>query len=213
MFSALSLTSFSFATIIQENLPENSISITIDIPQSSVTGTSKILLPPSTSLKLFCGNLEITGTVLEVEGKSPLTLKTTEQNIIIIPESSYEQTIYVSWKLVATGMDDNLISDKGVTLAGLWHPLPDIDMAYRLEAKLPEGFTAISEGETVTYYLDEFNNRHLTTVFDHPIRSINFVTGPYTVKTRTVSGDIILSAFFFEEDIALADEFVSKAED
>ena len=144
MFSTLSMTSFSFATIIQENLPENSISITFDIPQSTITGTSKIILPSSTPLKLFCGNLEITGTVLEVEGKSPLTLKTTEQNIIIIPESSYEQTIYVSWKLIATGMNDNLISDKGVTLAGLWHPLPDIDMAYRLEAKLPEDFTAIS---------------------------------------------------------------------
>lgn len=212
MLSVFSTVSFSFADEAHANLPENSISITFDLAQSMVTGTSKIILPPDSPLKLFCDDLEVTGAILEINGKASLTLKPTEQNIILIPSASSEQTVFVSWNLAAAGINDNLISDAGITLAGLWHPLPDIDMTYRLEAKLPDGFTAISEGETVAYGLDKFGNRYLTTAFDHPIRSIHFAAGPYTVKTRTLPEDIILSAFFFNEDLALADEYLDKAE-
>ncbi len=205
-----------------ENLPENTINISFDPAVSSMTGTSKINLPPHTSLMLFCGQLQVTGTILEIGGKTPLALKPTELNTISVPESEVEQTVYISWNMSsASGMDNNLISNTGITLAGLWHPVPNIDMAYRLEAKLPDGFTAISEGETVAYCLDKYNNRYLTTSFDHPIRSIHFAAGPYSVITRKLQGksnaeetpnDITLSAFFFEEDLALADEYLDKAE-
>lgn len=193
-------------------LPENTINISFDLARSSMTGTAKIILPPKTPLELYYGQLEITGSILETTGKTPRTLQSTGGNSFIIPQAADEQTLYVSWSLVADGMNDNLISDRGITLAGLWHPLPDIDMAYRLEARLPEGFTAVSEGETVAYCLDKFNRRSLTTSFDHPIRAIHFAAGPYTVQSRTLPGDIILSAFFFEEDLALADEYLDRAE-
>lgn len=194
------------------NLPENTINISFNLARSSMTGTSKIILPPETPLELYCGHLEITGSVLEIKGKTPRPVTPTEQNNIIVPQAAVEQTVYVSWILTADGMDDNLIGDQGITLAGLWHPLPNIDMAYRLEAGLPDGFTAVSEGESVAYCLDRLNNRYLTTSFDHPIRSIHFAAGPYTVKSRTLPGDIILSAFFFAEDLSLADAYLDKAE-
>ncbi|MDX1779545.1 MAG: hypothetical protein R3339_11745, partial [Thermodesulfobacteriota bacterium] len=190
----------------------NSISIAFDLSQSSMTGTSKITLPPGDSLTLFSGDLEITGLLLEIEDSAPLTLYPSNQNTIRVPESSSVQTVFVSWKFTAQGRGDNLISDSGITLAGLWHPLPDKDMVYRLEARLPDGFTAISEGEELTYCLDRFNNRYLTTVFDHPVRSIHFAAGPYTVRSRTVSDNITLSAYFFKEDLSLVDEYLDKAE-
>ncbi|MCL7487735.1 MAG: ChaN family lipoprotein [Desulfobulbaceae bacterium] len=211
-FAALVPASSSHAADRADNPAENTINIAFDPARSSMTGTSRITLPPDTPLKLFCGPLEITGAILEIGGRTPLSLKPTTQNILIIPASPTEQVVYVSWSLLATGKDNNLISDKGITLAGSWHPLPDIDMVYRLEARLPEGFTAISEGEIVTYCLDNLNNRYLTTSFDHPIRSIHFAAGPYTVKSRTLPGDILLSAFFFEEDIELAEEYLDKAQ-
>ena len=196
----------------QKKLPVNTINISFDLVESSMTGTSRITLPPDTPLTLYFGQLEVTGSILEIEGKTPLSLKPADENIFVIHKAPYEQSVYVSWNLTTKGMFDNLISESGITLAGLWHPIPNIDMAYRLEAKLPDGFTAISEGETLTYGMDKFNNKYLTTAFDHPIQAIHFAAGPYTVKSRTLPNDIILSAFFFEEDLALADEYLDKAE-
>ncbi|GAB4346672.1 MAG: hypothetical protein Kow0089_24100 [Desulfobulbaceae bacterium] len=189
----------------------NTISVSFDTESGTMSGTSRITLPPETPLALYSGELEITGSLLERKGETPLIIVPTDDNIIRVPSSSREQTIFVSWKMGADGTRDNLISGQGITLAGLWHPLPDIDMAYRLEARLPDGFTAISEGDTVAYCLDRVGNRYLTTEFDHPVRSIHFAAGPYRVRTRTLPGDILLSAFFFEEDLHLADEYLDKA--
>lgn len=198
---------------VPAEMPENWLSIAFNPAEASMTGTAKIILPPGTPLTLYSGDLDITGAVLEVKDKTPRTLKSTRENTIRIPTDDTEQTILVSWRLTgARGMGDNLISPEGITLAGFWHPLPDIDMAYRLEARLPDNFTAISEGDTVTYCLDNFNNRYLTTLFNHPVRSIHFAAGPYKVKTRNLPGDILLSAFFFPEDLHLADEYLNKAE-
>lgn len=195
------------------NMPEHSISITFDIKQKLLTGTSRITLPPNTPLILNFGPLEITGAVLEHQTKPQQSLFPNKDNIIRLRESNDKQTLYASWKLLtsnpyATG---NLISESGITLAGFWHPVPDIDMHYTLEAELPDNFTGIAEGETVTYCKDKFNKRYLNTAFNHPIRSINFAAGPYTVKSRNLDNNIELFAFFFDEDIELADEYLDKA--
>jgi len=205
--------SFSCMAGEQEKaLPENAISISFDPANSAMTGTSKITLPPGTPLVLYCGKLEVTGSLLETGSRTPMVLRPTGKNTFVVPESPSEQTVYISWNLTASGMDDNLIGEAGITLAGFWHPVPDRDMTFRLEARLPEGFTAISEGDIVTYCLDRTGNRFLTTEFSQPVRGIHFAAGPYIVKSRTLPDDVTLSAFFFEEDIPLADEYLDKAE-
>ncbi|MDH3330209.1 MAG: M1 family aminopeptidase, partial [Desulfobulbaceae bacterium] len=196
-----------------QTMPEHAVSITFNLQTALLTGTSKITLPPGTPLTLHCGPLEITGSVLEVEGTSQLSLVPDANNVISLPSSTKMQTVYLSWKLSASNpyADNNLISENGITLAGFWHPIPDIDMHYRLEAELPGNFTGISEGETVTYCKDRYNARYLNTIFDHPVRSIHFAAGSYTVKYKKLDNDIELAAFFFDEDIALADDYLDKA--
>lgn len=202
--------SVSLAEDAQPKQPHNDISIDVDIALATVTATSKITLPPATELNFICGNLNITGAVLEVDAQTPLTLNPTGENHIHIPASEHEQTVYISWNLIAEGLDDNLVSDMGVTLAGLWHPLPDRDMTYTLQARLPAGFTGLSEGE-VSIRPDKSGGPLMSSVAGHPLRSINFIAGPYVEKTRTM-GALTLKALFFKEDAALADEYLDKAQ-
>ena len=192
--------------------PQHTINISFDTQQGSMTGTSRIELPPGIPLTLFNGHLEISGAVLEGAGRTPQTVVPSAGNSITLAAAGVRRTLYVSWslRLPEHGGGDNLISPDGITLAGHWHPVPDIDMLYRLEAQLPDTFTGITEGEIPVYRRDRDGNRYLTAGFDHPVRSIHFAAGPYTVKYREIDG-VTLAAFFFPEDLALADDYLEKA--
>lgn len=203
---------FSVAAQGEPMIAENTINIAFDLDHRTVTGTSRIILPPDMPLTLYCGNLVISATLLEKAGQTPMVLKPSDSNLIRVPPADVAQTLYISWTLVVPehGEATNLISTEGITLAGLWHPVPDIDMRYSLEALLPDNFTGITEGETLVYCKDKTDNRYLSATFDHPVRSINFAAGPYTVTYRKMDNGITLAAFFFEEDLGLAEEYLDK---
>ncbi|HHO47830.1 MAG TPA: PDZ domain-containing protein [Desulfobacteraceae bacterium] len=192
--------------------PENTINISFRPEQRSMTGTARIVLPPDTPLTLHCGQLDVSGALLEKTGQTPLALRPSAANTLTVPATDAVQTLYVSWSLIVPqhGAGDNLISPAGITLAGLWHPLPDRDMIYRLEALLPDNFTAVSEGETLTYCKDDSDGNYFSSTFAHPVRSIHFVAGPYTVKHRETAGGVKLAAFFFQKDLDLAAEYLDK---
>jgi len=194
-------------------MPKHSISITFNIQEKLLIGTSRITLPPDTPLTLSFGPLNITGAVLERNKAPQRNLLPANDNMINLPASGEARTVYVSWNLLATRpyATGNLISESGITLAGFWHPLPSVDMLYTLEAELPDNFTGISEGESVTYSKEKSGKHRLITTFIHPIRSIHLAAGPYTVKSRTLENNIELAAFFFDEDKELTDEYLDEA--
>lgn len=196
----------------ETTVPRYTVNISFNLAERTMTGTSRITLPPETPLALECGHLTISGALLERPGQTPFVLRPTTVNTLTVPSASTGQTLYLSWSLTVPpqGAGDNLIDGGGITLAGLWHPLPDRDMSYRLEALLPDGFTAVSEGETLTSCKDGSGRRYFSASFDHPLRFIHFVAGPYTVKERKTESGVTLAAFFFEEDLALVDEYLDR---
>jgi uncharacterized iron-regulated protein len=193
--------------------PENAISISFDLSRRALSGTSRISLPPGTPLRLAGENLAISSAVLERSGQTPLALRPAADNTIVLPAADIAQMVYVSWTLTVpeNGEDDNLIEEGGITLAGLWYPLPDIDMVYRLEALLPANFTGISEAETMSQDPDGKGRNLFTSSFSHPVGSIHFIAGPYSAKQRTLANGVILASLFFQEDSALADEYLDRA--
>lgn len=208
----LSLLSPHSTAAAERRLPTGTINISFNMAEHSMTGTVRITLPPATPLALQCGPLRITGIVLEIADRTPLILKPATDRVIRIPAAARQQTLYVSWSLTAKGLpgSDNLIGDRGIALAGFWHPLPDRDMLYSLRARLPEGFTGITEATTLSLGRTG-RNRILTASFDHPLRAIQFAAGPYTVRSRTLPGRIILSTYFFPEDDELSPGYLDKA--
>lgn len=191
--------------------PAHKISISFDLDQARLIGTSRITLPENTPLTLHCGPLTITGSILKRNNHTPLQVNTDTDNIIRIAAIAEQQTLLLSWTLTAANpyATSNLIDKSGITLAGFWHPMPEQDMLYELEAILPPGFTGISEGEHVTI-TNKKNTRQLQASFPYPLGALHFAAGPYTVDSRTESGVTIYS-YFFKEDQHLASEYLQEA--
>lgn len=192
--------------------PEYTMSISFDLARRSMSGTSRISLPPGTPLKLAGGTLQISSAVLERAGQTFQVLPSPGNEIILAAGES-AQVLYLSWTLTVpeNGAADNLIENEGITLAGHWHPLPDITMTYRLEALLPATFTAVSEAEAMDQCPDSTGRNIFSSTFSHPVQAIHFVAGPYAVKKRTLANGVILASFFFPEDSALADDYLDQA--
>lgn len=192
-------------------MPRHTIFINFDLNQSMLIGTSRITLPKNTPLTLECGLLTITGSILERQDSTPIQVETDKDNIIAIPAADTEQTLLLSWTLRADNpyLDDNLISDDGITLAGFWHPIGDQDMLFSLRAALPPHFTGISEGEEITV-TETQNSRQFVSTSSIPLRSLHFAAGPYTIRSRELNGVTIYS-YFYKEDQQLAPEYLEEA--
>ncbi len=104
----------------------------------------------------------------------------------------------------------DLIGPEGISLTGLWHPLLHRDTLFHLEARIPAGFEAISEAESITSVtsdegkVEKFN-------FDHPLPRINLIAGPFVVEKTTLGADLDLYTYFFPEDRELAADYRDKA--
>lgn len=191
-------------------LPSQRISLSFALDTSLVNGTSQIVIPADTPLRLDCGPLRLTGMVLEQQGKTPQTPKTGADNSLTLAPAKEQRTLTLSWQLQGTahGERDNLISPEGITLAGFWHPVADRDLLFSLEAAIPRNFEAISEADSIATTAIPGGKR-VTTSFAQPLRSLHFVAGPYVVQSKQ-RGDITLSTYFFREDAALAGDFLDK---
>ncbi|WP_457573961.1 ChaN family lipoprotein [Desulfolithobacter sp.] len=220
VFSALSILLLIFSFLVgasparagDQNLDplNHTLSLSFDLKNHQVLGTSRIDLPPNRSLTLYCGPLEITGTLLKQKETTPSTLKPGPENTLLIPSAPRPRTLYISWSLVAPeGSGDNLITERGITLAGFWHPMAKEDMLYTLQATLPTSFTAVFEAEKISSSQTR-RGRVVRGSFPHPLRGLHFVAGPYTVQKRKVSSTTLYS-YFFKEDAALATGYLNSA--
>ncbi len=193
-------------------VPTHEIHISFDIAAATLSGTSRISLPAGIPLTLQGGPLNLTGVVLNLPGAEAIIIKPDDDNAVVLSAGETPQTLLVSWQMKAAGsrQTDNLINQQGITLAGFWHPLPDKDMIYSVTADLPTHFTGITEAEHLTETMTA-NGKQLVGTFSHPLRAVHFAAGPYTIRSRKVSGSITLYSYFFSEDDQLAAEYLDKA--
>ncbi|MEA2113756.1 MAG: M1 family aminopeptidase, partial [Thermodesulfobacteriota bacterium] len=193
------------------SLPRQDISIYFDLNNATMMGSSVITLPPNMELQLYLGDLEnVQAVMVQDSGQEPID--SNEQKTISLPSSPKQQTISLSWQLTTANRgpgSGNLISKKGITLAGLWHPVADHDMLFSLTASLPQGFNGITEADKLVI-TGKTNKRLLKASYPHPLQSINFVAGPYTVRSRK-AGATTVYTYFFPEDAGLAADYLDKA--
>ena len=77
-------TNLARAAVSPDTLPRHTISISFNLENSQLSGTSRINLPKNTPLTLHCGPLIITGSILEQENHTPLQVIADTDNIIKI---------------------------------------------------------------------------------------------------------------------------------
>jgi uncharacterized iron-regulated protein len=83
-------------------------------------------------------------------------------------------------------------------------------MLYSLQAELPDGFTGISEADKLTLQKDG-NRQLLESSFNYPLRTLNFIAGPYDIRSQKTNDQTTLYTYFFKEDSTLAEDYLKKA--
>ncbi|HHB77389.1 MAG TPA: PDZ domain-containing protein [Desulfobulbus sp.] len=195
-----------------DNIARHTIGLSFDLKHVLVIGTSNIELPPNRSLHLDCGPLTVTGVVLEQKDHTPVQIrpeKNAKKNVFVIGARPDSQVLRLSWTLHATNpsTSGNLIGKDGITLAGFWHPIAGQDMRFELSARLPRGFTAVSEGNRIA---GSEGTRLYRALVSYPLQSVHFVAGSYSVHSRKL-GKVTISSYFFPEDQNLAPAYLKKA--
>ncbi|PID71552.1 MAG: hypothetical protein CSA31_01925 [Desulfobulbus propionicus] len=202
--------SIGYAAADQTEPLQHHISLSFDLEQQLVRGTSHITIPVGKKLFLACGPLAVTGTVLDEQTGPPEKIKLASDNTISIAATNHQRQLYLSWELHPEpyGFTDNLVSKSGITLAGFWHPTAESKMMFSIDARLPDGFSAITEGGPMPIQhlpQNEFAQAHIA----YPLHNIHFVAGPYVHQKKQL-GKLTLHAFFFKQDQHLATDYLKK---
>lgn len=183
-----------------------SLTVSIDVVRSSLSGTARITVPSGGGISLVTGGLDIKKATLDGQpfraGKS--VTATADRKRARLLEISFEAAFPEN----PHGMTDqapipaNVISDRGVSLKGLWYPRPEGLCVFRLTAALPAGFEAVSEAEKV-----EKSTRDGRSIFafhfPYPIDGITLIASDRYRAVREQAGSTEVVAYFFPEDLPL----------
>lgn len=108
------------------------------------------------------------------------------------------------------GAAQDIIDDRGISLTGLWYPRTENLCNYRLKAALPEGYTAVSEAETVRK--SAYKGRmEFSFEFPHPASGITFVAGNRYEETRDNYNSVDIYAYFFRGKRDFAKKHIEAA--
>ncbi len=203
--------SFSAVPLVAaERVPEQGnyhLSVTFDLEENLITGTTKINVKPGHDLSLSLARLTITGTLLkDGTGKEKNILPVND--IITIPASEISRELYISYTRKISNSFENIISLDGISLVSNWHPIPDVPMVFKLTASLPKGFMAITE--TDRFPLKKMGGT-VTATFSQPVHTLHFTAGPYLHKKRKVREGLFVHSLFFAEEQHLAGDYLQSA--
>jgi len=212
MMTPLSFGSSSLFASDLKTIPMHTLSISFDLENKTLFGTSNIVLPPHTPLELNCYGLHITGALIEPEGENYRMLRPLiGTSRYALPGSHIAATVKISWSLDLSKQSspDNLLTPSSIILAGMWHPIPNIKMIHHLEAALPEGFVGICEAEQIKY-INKKEVHYFEAKFMYPIYNLHFLAGPYVVKSKTMDNGPDVATYFFPEDAELAADYLKR---
>ena len=212
LLGILSLFALPCALRAETTPPLQQITLSFDLDQARLQGTSSITLPPDMDLRLYLEGLEEVQIHVSPADDAGLTTLDNEQTLVLAT-APHERNISITWQLTDPSgtMSGNLISTRGITLAGHWHPVADRDMLFSLTATLPDGFNGVTEADDLVLEQSK-NSRILKAGYPHPLQSINFAAGPYTIQSRKVGATTVYT-YFFQEDSGLSPAYLDKATD
>lgn len=187
-------------------MPEYKLAIALDVDAQLVKGIATLYIPANLPLALSFSSFDIGS--LELDGKTP----SFDSNGVSLEPSVVAQKLTVHYSKSFKDSDSDLISSEGISLTGVWHPLPDKKCRFSLQATVPKGFEAISEADTILQEVSASGKTFFFT-FAQPVRGLHFAAGPYVVEQQTIeSNGVTVASYFFEEDKELAEHYRQKAQ-
>jgi uncharacterized iron-regulated protein len=189
---------------------KNDVYVSIDINQSQINGISRIGVTAGEKLVMNKGRLEI---IRVSSDEKQVTYREEGNTIIITPEDdgvveiTFKGIFRQTGKERSDGIAESVIDGRGVSLTGNWYPALESLSSYELTVILPEGYEAVSEAEDIRKEIRD-GKVEFTFDFPHPVDGINLVASDRYRIVKDSHGDVDIYAYFFEEDIGLADTYI-----
>lgn len=195
--------------------PVNNLSVSFDVKNNSLSGHAVISVQNEKGAEVCSGSLvvkaisfngrpagnELKEGCFRAQGKGTLEIRYEG----VFKGKPRDETNRDESGIVTYG----LISERGISLTGEWYPSIKGLAYYKLTAVVPGNFIAVSEADEIIFK-DTAAGREYSFYFQHPLTGINFVAAGY-VEKKDVIGDIEVYAYFFPEDIQLAEKYLGYA--
>jgi len=179
-----------------------SLEVSFDIKASKITGVATIPVKKGWEISLDTGRLNIIDVSV---GQRKLGISRHRETLRIL--SSQDGTVEIRYEGTFSGVDhpggtSSVIGSQGIFLTGTWYPKPDRMCIYHLKARLPDGYEAISEAETIE---KSKKDGHTDIAFDfhHPLDAINFIASDRYQIVKDHFNGIEIFAYLFPEDVDL----------
>ncbi|UCF01120.1 MAG: ChaN family lipoprotein [Deltaproteobacteria bacterium] len=181
------------------SLPQHRITISFDLPKHRIYGTMNATIPQSVRTILAGKGLRI--TKFSINGEAAVAkVEDGRINLPLHPDRTHVRMEYegVFSDDVRSGVE-NIIGAKGAFLLDGWYPAAEAELAhFSLEARVPKGFHAVSEAETITTH-ETGEGRLEVFHFPHPVPHIHFMMAPYVVN-KDRHGDVEVATYLLPED-------------
>ena len=176
------------------------LDVHINPAEQKITGTARLKANARMNIGLSVQNLR----ELKIDGND--ALRTADENIKLTVESGKE--IIITYEAVFPEKGNNFIDENHVVFIDNWYPHPDYLVEYALSVTLPENFIVTSESESVTV---QKHGKTETFVFqfNYPLDGLHLAASTRYILKKDRYNDIVLEAYFFEEDAHLADAYIA----
>lgn len=196
----------------QEVLPVYELSVSFSTGENLLKGDARIALPADGKWEVGTFGLEVLEASLD---GGPLDAGSVNRDGGVRVDGGVLRISYQA-VLSGTGMDiqnvgvvGSIVSPEGISLTGGWYPALEGLAFYKLTAMVPEGFTAVSEADSIEV-AHAPGESTFSFHFNHPSEGVTLAAGEYTVLQDAV-GDTGVYAYFFAEDAHLAESYLEYA--
>ncbi|MDD3813006.1 MAG: ChaN family lipoprotein [Desulfocapsaceae bacterium] len=185
------------------------LAISFQPEKQMMSGTAHISVPAGQELSLGLEGISASAIMINTMGQETIPVPIPNDGHLHFPATNKPLEVFISYcKQIPDNDSDNMISDQGIILSSMWHPIPDRNMRFRLRAMVPKGFKAIAESDDLGYTA---RDKEHSFSFSQPVQSIHFAAGPYSIKTLKIRKDLLVSTWFFKEDASLSHEYLEAA--
>lgn len=185
---------------------------TFDIPASRVSGTLRYPVRAGETAVIAVGDLEVESATVN-RARAEVLRKDGMLSVL----SRETGTLALRFTAVIRGGEaagdrnygvvTSTIDSRGISLTGPWHPRPEEATSWTLIARLPAGYEAVSEAESVARAQKD-GTVELTFRFPHAAGGLSFVATDRWEVLHDRHGSVELAAYFFREDRELGKNYL-----
>ena len=187
--------------------PDYTLAISFNIKENRLIGTAKIVIPKEQSISFSLSQLTITGAVIQTEAGPEKEVHPGSDHLHF-KGVAQKRTLYISYTKDVRNEHVNLISTRGISLTDAWYPYPSQPYLFSVSARLPGGFTAITQSDSFPLKRKaEVTSSH----WKRATQDIYFNAGPYVTDKLRVRDNLYVYSMFFPEDSDLAPDYLEAA--